>query len=230
MPVRPLQTLMTSLLLVGALALPAFAAPIDVPIDIAVGPAGLWFSNDIGHDQLGHFGLKLRLEGIISRDLIKQHINQVPANYRQLALRMAEIRYRPSLFIPEELIISPKFAHTGLYGSTWRPLELGLDLVAGPSPVTLSAGLDLTAALIHSDALGFSWMFFLRPGLDLQLEWEIAFSKAFHLSVGWQSAFYVPQPLGGGVFELGGFNDRAIWHVGQIFLLFHGFTTYQASL
>lgn len=230
MAIRRFQMLLAWMLLTSSAAIPAAAAPITVPVDIAVGPAGIWFSDDIGHDQLGHFGLKLRLEAIISRDLIKQHINQVPANYRKMALSMAEIRYRPSMFIPEELILSPKFAHTGMYGSTWRPLQLGLELVGGASPVSLSAGLDLTAAFIHSDSLGFSWMFFLRPGLDLQVEWEMAFSKAFHMSIGWQSALYVPQPLGGGVFALGGFDDRSIWHVGQLFILFHGFSTYQANL
>lgn len=216
--------------LLSLLAVSAYAAPITVPVDIAVGPAGLWFSDDIGHDQIGHFGLKVRLEAIISRELIKAHINQVPANYRQMALSMAEIRYRPSMFIPEELIISPAFHHTGMYGATWRPLQLGIDLVRGTSPVTLSAGLDLTTAFIHSNSLGFDWMFLLRPGIDLQLEWELAVAKTFHVSLGWQSVIYVPQPLGGGVFELGGFNDRSIWHVGQVFLLFHGFTTYQANL
>ncbi len=229
MLVRRLAALIVSTAL-GVLALPAAAAPITVPVDIAVGPAGLWFSDDIGREQVGHLGLKIRLEAIISRELIKAHINQVPANYRQMALQMSEVRFRPSLFIPEELIISPKFAHTGMYGSTWRPLQLGLDLVSGPSPVSLSAGLDLTAAFIHSDSLGFSWMFLLRPGIDLQLEWEIAVAKEFHVSVGWQSVLYIPQPLGGGVFDLGGFNDRSIWHVGQVFLLFHGFTNYQANL
>jgi hypothetical protein len=220
---------MLVLALSGVHARSALAAPITVPVDIAVGPAGLWFTDDIGADQLGHFGLKVRLEAIISRELIKQHINQVPANYRKLALSMAEIRYRPSMFVPEELIISPKFGHTGMYGSTWRPLQLGLDLVSGAAPLSLSAGLDLTAAFIHSDSLGFSWMFLLRPGIDLQLEWEIPLAKAFHISVGWQSMLYVPQPLGGGVFDLGGFDNRSIWHVGQVFILFHGFTTYQAN-
>lgn len=218
------------LLLLFLSPLSAHAAPIEVPVDIAVGPAGLWFSDDIGHDQIAHSALKIRLEGIISRQLIQQHINQVPQNYRNLAMSMSEIRYRPSLFIPEELIISPKWAHTGMYGATWRPLQLGLELVAGKSPVTLSAGLDLTYAFIHSDALGFSWMNFLRPGLDLQLEWEIAVAPVFSLSIGWQSALYLPQPLGGGIFELGGFNDRSIWHVGQLYLLFHGFSTYKANL
>ena len=229
MPARPLRSLLFAFLLL-ALAAPAAAAPITVPVDIAVGPAGLWFSNDIGSEQLGHFGLKIRLEAVISRELIKQHINQVPANYRQMATSLAEFRFRPSIFIPEELIISPKFAHTGMYGSTWRPLEFGLDLVSGAAPLSLSAGVDLTAAYIHSDSLGFNWMFLLRPGIDLQLEWEVPLSKAFHVSLGWQSALYVPQPLGGGVFELGGFDNRSIWHVGQVFLLFHGYTTYQANL
>ncbi len=213
-----------------ACASPAFAAPLSVPVDIAVGPAGLWFSDAIGDEQLGHFGLKIRLEAVLSREFIKKHINQVPANYRQLALSMAEFRFRPSLFIPEELIISPKFLHTGMYGSTWRPLEVGLDLVSGAAPLSLEAGLDLTAAFIHSDSLGFSWIFMLRPGIDLQLEWEVPVSQEFHVSVGWQSALYIPQPLGGGVFELGGFDNRSIWHVGQLFILFHGFTAYQANL
>ena len=127
-------------------------------------------------------------------------------------------------------MISPKWAHTGMYGATWRPLTLGLDLVSGRAPLSLSAGLDLTATFIHSDGLGFDWMFFLRPGIDLQLEWELPLADTFHVSLGWQSALYIPQPLGGGVFSLGGFNDRSIWHVGQVFLLFHGFTTYKANL
>jgi hypothetical protein len=222
------RLLALSLLL--AVASPALAAPIAVPVDVAVGPAALWLTGDIGHDQLAHAGIKIRLEAIISRELIKQHINQVPKQYQQLARSMAEVRYRPSLFVPEELIISPKFGHVGMYGATWRPLEIGIDLVAGTAPLVLSAGLDLTAAYIHADSLNFSWMFLLRPGIDLQLEWEIPVTPQFHVSVGWQSVLYVPQPLGGGVFEFSGFNDQSIWHVGQLFILFHGFTTYQANL
>lgn len=212
------------------LTVTAHAAPIEVPIDVAVGPAGLWFTGDVGHDQLAHGGLKIRLEAIISHQLIQANINRVPEKYRKMALGLTEVRYRPSIFIPEELIISPKWSHTGMYGASWRPLQLELTLVSGRAPLGLSAGLDLSAAFIHSDNLGFDWMFFLRPGLDLQLEWEIPVASTLHVSVGWQSALYLPQPLGGGVFSLGGFDDRSIWHVGQVFILFHGFTTYKANL
>ncbi len=227
---RKVPIIIVMLHLAFGASVPAFAAPITVPVDIAAGPAGLWMTGDVGNDQLAHFGLKIRLEAIISRELIKQHINQVPANYRKLAMSMTEVRYRPSILVPEELIISPKFAHTGMYGVTWRPLQLGLNLVSGAAPLSLSAGLDLTTAFIHSDSLGFDWMVFLRPGIDLQLEWEVPFDKYFHVSIGWQSAVYVPQPLGGGVFDLGKFDNRSIWHVGQLFILFHGFTDYQANL
>ena len=228
-PRRLLRTLLALVLLAPSSLLAAPPQTITVPVDIAAGPAALWFSDAIGSDQLGHFALKIRVEAILSHTLIHNNIQRVPAQYRNLAEGMAEVRYRPSLLIPEELIVSPKLFHTGMYGMTWRPLQLGLNLVAGAAPLGLSAGLDLTYAFIHSDSLGFAWMNFLRPGLDLQLEWEVPLADSLHLSVGWQSALYVPQPLGGGVFELGGFNQRSIWHVGQVFLLFHGFMDYKAS-
>ncbi|MBI5609675.1 MAG: hypothetical protein HY902_12455, partial [Deltaproteobacteria bacterium] len=172
-----MQTIRTAaLLLSAALALAAPARALEVPVDIGVGPAAHWFTGPIGDDQLGHFGLKLSLAAVLDRALIQRNLDRVPPRYRKLAGSMDEVRYRPSLLIPDSLTISPKLWHTGMYGITWRPVALAMPLSRGASNLTLGAGVLLNYTFIHTDRtaeLGFETMHFLRPGVDLTLRWEI---------------------------------------------------------
>lgn len=181
-----------------AISRPASAKIITLPVDIGVGPAAYWFSGAIGDDQLAHFGIKLNVYAVISHAMIAANINRVPAQYRKMALGIDEVEYQPSIFIPDSLIISPKYAHTGMYGATWRPIALTLLKVKRQTWVDLGVGVLLTYAFIHSDTLSASPIHFLRPGLDLQFEWTIpVIQDAFAIGLGAATQWYIPQKIDG---------------------------------
>ena len=204
----------------AALALapaPARAANVEGAVDVGVGPAAFLFFGPVFRDQPVHLGLKVSLEAVLDRAWLRRNRRYVPRSYRGLADRVDEVRITPSLLVPDALILSPKFADTGMFGATWRPFSVGLPLVSQErSQLTLSLGVLATYAYLFSDTLPDTH--FLRPGADLSLELEVAASRTFLVSFGWQSALYVPQELG----SLGfGPLDASLFHVGQAFLKLH---------
>lgn len=209
------------------------AAETEVPVDLGVGPAGHWFTGPLGDNQPLHSGLKLSLAAVLDRQFIQDHADRVPPKYRAMAARMEEVRYRPSMFIPDSLWIAPRIKDVGVYGVTWRPMGVGIPLAKGGSRLDLGAGLLLTAAYLHGDSavLPGGSMVFVRPGLDLMLRWEIpVLPDAFLVAVGWASQLYLPQKLGGPVFEAGAFDRGSIWHVGQVFVTLHWRILYSVQL
>src|SRR5439155_7354101 len=130
-----------------------------------------------------HFGLKIDVEAVLDDAWLAKYKNVIPPAYRQQAEHMEEVRYSPSIFIPDALIISPKlsspnFGSTGIFGATWRPLSAGTSLGGHKKPGTwqkssgeldLNFGLLITAAYIYSDSLQIGETFFLRPGIDIAL-------------------------------------------------------------
>jgi len=200
----------------------ARAEPVTVPVDVGVGPAGFLFSGRVAEDQLFHFGLKLSIQAIIDQELIRRHQQRIPPGLRRQALRMKEVRYSPSLLIPDALIISPQVENTGVYGVSWRPFSAGVTVADGPAArLHLSAGLLLTYAYLHSSLPQIPETHFARPGLDIGAELQLAPTQPVSLSVGWASGFYLPQELGG--FGLGTDRDLAdvLWHVGQAWVKVH---------
>jgi hypothetical protein len=222
---------------VGALlaSVVAHAEPVTVPVDVGVGPAGYLVTGRIAADQPLHFGLKLSVQAIIDQATLRRHQDRIPPGLRQQVLRMKEVRFSPSLLIPDALIISPAVAHTGIYGITWRPLSLNVPLVDGAAArLQLGAGLLLTYAYISSDLPQIPTTHFLRPGIDLGAELELAPGQPVSVSFGWSSGLYLPQELGG--FGLGAAGqsgvplEDTIWHVGQVFLKLHLRFPYTTSL
>jgi hypothetical protein len=218
-------------------ASPARAESITVPADVGIGPAAYLISGKVADDQPLHFGLKFSVQAIIDQATIQAHKDRIPASYRKQAMHMSEIRISPSIFIPDSFFISPKIQHTGIYGVTWRPLSLGVPLIdTGAFRFRLSAGLLLTYAFLYSDLPELPNTHFLRPGLDVGADIEIAFSRSFLISLGWYSGFYVPQ--GFGTFGMGPLGDKAtsdnlrqtMWHFGQAFLKLHFRFPYTTSL
>jgi hypothetical protein len=206
----------------------ARAEPVTVPADVGVGPAGYYISGLVADDQPFHGGLKISIQGIIDQATLRAHQDHIPTRYRQQALRMREVRMSPSIFIPDAIIVSPKLRNTGIYGVTWRPLSIRLSLVdAEAVHFVLSAGLLVTYAYLHSDLADLPATHFVRPGLDLGAEMEIALTSSFLISFGWASGFYVPQGLG--TFGLGRFGEeqtwdalnQTLWHFGQAFIKLH---------
>lgn len=209
----------TRLLLLSALLLPALASAqrVTVPVDVGVGPAGFFFFGPVFDDQPLHTGVKISVDAVLDRDWLRENQRLIPKRYRKQAQRMDEIRISPSILIPDTLIISPQVRHTGMYGATWKPLSLGLPLSRAPVRLSLGAGLLLTYAYLHSDTLPNTH--FLRPGAELGLDLELQFTKHFLVSLGWESALYVPQELGGL-----GLPERlrdGIFHVGQAYVQLH---------
>jgi hypothetical protein len=226
------------LALVGLLATSlARAEPVTVPVDVGVGPAAYVINGPVYDDQPVHAGLKISIQAIIDQATIKAHQDRVPARYRQQALRMKEVRYSPSIFIPDALFISPKIRNTGIYGVTWRPLSIGLPLIdVAPVRFGLSAGLLVTYAFLYSDLPEIPTTHFIRPGIDVGAELEIAVAPSFLVSLGWASGCYVPQGLG--TFGFGALGDdrswdalrQTLWHFGQGFIKLHFRFPYTTNL
>jgi hypothetical protein len=203
--------------------------PVTVPVDVGIGPAGYLITGRVADDQPLHYGLKISVQAIIDQQTLRAHPERIPPRYRARALQLKEVRVSPSILIPDALIISPKLQNTGIYGITWRPISLSLPLVdqAGVRLV-LGAGLLATYAYIDSELPEIPATHFLRPGLDLGAELEVALGPALLLSLGWSSGLYIPQELGG--FGLAtqktgeSASDalaRSVWHLGQAFIKLH---------
>lgn len=222
----------------------AQAAAVRVPVDVGVGPAAYYFFGPVADDRWPwpHFGLKLNVEAVIDQDFIRANRRLVPPKYAKQAAKITELRISPSIFIPDALIISPPTPMTGgtqAYGATWRPLSLTVPLLghkpAGSRKKTggsldLEAGLLLTYAYLAGERQPDTH--FIRPGLDLCLELEVAATESFLVSLGWASQVYVPQRVG--AFDLGPLDEtlfqNSIFHVGQAFLQLHFRFPYQVKL
>jgi len=208
----------------------AWASPVDVPVDLGIGPAAFFFvPGPVYDDQPVHYGVKISLQAIINQQLLQKEKNRIPAKYRSMVLKQKEIRITPFplTLIPEELFISPKLDHTGIYGATFKPIALGLAIGGGALRFGLDGGVVLTAAYLYGDTLPDT--FFLRPGVSLQAELEWMPTSVFGVSVGWESAVYIPQVLGGDFTDVKPL-DQSIWHIGNAFLKFHFRFPYRTNL
>ena len=212
----------------------ASAAPVTVPFNVGVGPAFQLLSGPMMQDQTLHFGLRLELAAVIDQATIQANRDRIPQKYRKMAASVDELRYRPSIFIPETLYLSPPVTGTGMYGATWRFIGVNLPFGKGPVRLRLGASLIATLALIHSNSVrglggeDIEFVFFLRPGIDLTAEVEIKLAKNLLISFGWNSALHLPQVLrrnvGTSFLSIPGDADSwqvSLWHFGQPFLMLH---------
>ena len=213
---------------------------ITVPVDVGAGPAFFVFGNpSLEHgafagpvvvDQFFHYGLRLSLAAVIDHEFIKKHPGLVPPKYRRMFEPGSVVYYRPAVLalVPRNLIISPKLGNTGIYGATWDVLGLNLALITDPVRWTAGASLVGTYAFIDSDAFA-SPTHFLRPGVDLGTKVRVPLGEDFALSLGWSSNFYLPQKIGGAIFETAK-GDDALWHIGEGFLMLHYQFPYTTTL
>jgi hypothetical protein len=197
--------------------------PVTVPVDVGVGPAAYILTGRVAADQAVHTGVKISVQAVIDQATLRQHQDRIPPRMRQQVLQMKEVRFSPSILIPDALIVSPRIHNTEIYGVTWRPLSLGVSLVDGPGGrLRLAAGLLATYAYIASTVPEIPTTHFLRPGIDLSAEVELPVTATFLVSFGWASGFYIPQVLGGfAVSDSGPTGGGTIWHLGQAFLQLH---------
>ena len=211
--------MLSSLVVLITMCLPAHAGKVTVPVDIGIGPATHMITGPVQEDQLLHTGLKMSVEAIIDKKTIKKNRKKIPKRYRRYAKQMNEVRFSPSIFIPDTLFISPKGTrNTGMMGISWEPVGVGIPLLNAGIKARAGLALQLTYAYLYSDTLNDTH--FLRPGLSPGLEVEIPLSKKFLISTGWNSQVYIPQEVGGSITEVGEI-DQSIWHIGQAFVKFH---------
>lgn len=195
--------------------------PTTVPVDLGIGPAFHWISGPIQDDRAPHFGIKLSLAAIIDKQTLQENKGRIPKRYRGMVSKLGEVRYTPTVFIPDTIFISPPVGGetTAMYGASWRPFGIGFPLIRSPR-LRIGAELDLTYAYIDGEESGLGVTHFLRPGLALLADLEIPLSKSFLISIGWSSGLYIPQEVGGPIFAIGDLED-SIWHIGQAFVQLH---------
>lgn len=203
------------------------SSSVTVPVNVGLGPTFNMITGPVQADQQYHYGLKIDVHAVIDKKTIRRFAGKIPKKYRGMAKKMHEVKYRPSIWIPDHLFISPATANTGMYGITWRPISVAIPLIrARRLRLEVGAGLLLTYAYIMSQAPELpDSTHFLRPGLDLKAELVLGLSDSLLLSGGWSSGFYVPQQITGedaGIGSLGNpSDDNCVWHIGQIFAMLH---------
>ena len=207
----------------------AKTGPVDIPIDIGIGPAVHMVTGPVQDEQAYHLGVKISLAAVVDQALIKSQSHRIPKKYRKMASRMDEVRIRPGpvMLVPDTIYISPEQDGTSMYGANWRFIGLGVPLIKVPR-FSISTGLNMSYAYLGGSK-AIEKTHFLRPGLDVTAGLEIPFSKSFLISVGWSSYFYPPQEIGGEIFALGQ-KDTSIWHMGQGFLKLHFRVPYTVQL
>lgn len=204
--------------------------PVTVPVDLGIGPAFHWISGPIQDDHAPHYGIKLSLQAIIDRETIAANKGRIPKKYRGMASKIDELRYTPTIFIPDTIYISPpsEDSPTALYGLSFRPIGIALPLIRVPR-LAIGADIDLSYIYIDGEERGLGTTHFLRPGLAIGADLEIPLSKSFLVSFGWVSTVYPPQEVGGEIFALGELED-SIWHIGQAYMKLHFRFPYQVTL
>src|SRR5699024_9915571 len=110
-------------------------------------------SGPLFEDQPFHYGIRIEMAAIIDYEFVRKYPHVVPRTYRRMFKRDTVVRYTPGILalIPRDIIISPKFNHTGVYGATWEFLSAGLDLL-GSSKAHLSVGAGLLATYAYIDS------------------------------------------------------------------------------
>ena len=211
--------MVSAIALLTALCSTSLAGKVTVPVDIGLGPATHMITGPVQDDQMLHTGLKVSVEAIIDKKTIKKNKKRIPRQYRRYAKGVNEVRFSPSIFIPDTLLISPKgTGNTGMMGIAWQPVGMGIPLLDAGIKARAGLGLQLWYAFLYSDTLDDTH--FLRPGLVPGVEVELPLSKTFLISAGWNSMLTLPQELGGSITEIGE-PDESIWHIGQGFVQLH---------
>ena len=213
------------------------SGPLTVPVEVAVGPIALVPSPPLLMDQPVHAGLRIEIAAVVDRALIRAHSGRLPTWARGVAGSLNEVKVRPSYLalLPEELVISPQFSNTGMYGAIWRPFGVGVGLVDTPRlRVRAGAAVDAVALVVHSSAVGVaagapagaqSLTLVLRPGLNATIAAEVPVSKDWMVSAGWASDLFVPQPIGRPPWEFFPVED-ALFHLGGPYVMVHGRFSY----
>src|SRR5699024_1271545 len=134
----------------------------------------------------------------ISNELVKKHRDMVPRQYGRQIAKMGEVRYRPGIvsLIPKTLYLSPAISGDAqAWGASWSIIGAGIAKSFGNFRPSLNGSLLATAMYINSPSTQADHYFFLRPGVELGLDFEFKLTEQFLLSIGWTSQVYIPQTL-----------------------------------
>ncbi len=211
----------------------ASSGAVAVPIDIGLGPQLLVPNPPLFFEQPVYTALNISIAAVINKELIEANKDRIPKQYRDAASNLGEVRIRPwwLLLIPSTIVISPDVipgvTTTGMYGATWRPFGLGVDLLSEPVRFNVHADIALTYLFLHSQLREPTH--FLRPGLTLSAVLEVPVTETFLISLGWASDLYIPQPLSQPPWTLLPLED-SLWHLGGPFLKLHVRIPYEVSL
>lgn len=232
------------LLVLNMLFVSGVARATDVPINIGVGPAVYYVPEHLSADDPEPFyGLKLHIKAVIDKKLVEKNKNKIPPQYRKAVEKVDEIRVG-YLLIPESIMLGARTKEHGpeFYGATWKPLGLGIPLKMGPARLALQTGLVITYAFVNIGNYKIpnesekelkedprkevtyrdQVTHFLRPGAELNLDFEIKFSDNFLTSLGWSSAYYIPEKIGGGMGSIGMDQlEKSLWRIHQAYLMAH---------
>ena len=214
----------------------------EIPVNIGVGPAAFYVPEHLEEDDPKPFyGLKLHIKAIIDKKLIERNKGKIPDQYRKAVEKVDEIRVG-YLLIPETIMLGTRKKDSGpeFFGATWRPIGLGVPVKMGPARLSLDTGLLITYAFINTGSYKIpeqsnkeleknprtevtyrdQTTHFLRPGMDLKLDLEVMFSDSFLTSIGWSSAYYIPQKIGGSIGSVGADQlEKSLWRIHQAYLM-----------
>lgn len=204
----------------------------EVPVQIGVGPAGYLLGgptlDEVGwggglfDEQPIHTGLRLSLMGVIDAELVDEHPGMVPSQHRGRIQQAGEVRYAPGIvsLIPSSLYLSPGLGDASVWGATWSPIAIGMALTSEPVRFSGRGAVIATAKYISSETVSSPYVF-LRPGVELNFDLEIPIAEEFLVSFGWSSKVHLPQPLDGGILDVGDFDEDSLWHIGQFYMQVH---------
>lgn len=202
----------------------------EIPVQVGIGPAGYLLGgpsiDEVGwegrlfDDQPIHTGLRLSIAAVVSSDLVDEHPGMVPRQHRATLREMGEVRIRPGILmvIPTDIYLSPPVNNTQMWGATWSAIGIGVALTQEPVRFSASGSVIGSLKYLQSEVLPEDHFFFARPGVELQLDFEVPVDDQFLLSFGWASKVYIPQDLDGNVADIGEFDGDSLWHVGQFYL------------
>lgn len=196
-----------STLLGVAAGVSSVAFSTEIPVNIGAGPAAFYVPEHLDEeDPKPFYGLRLHIKAIVNRELIQKNKGKVPDQYRKAVEKVDEARVG-YLLIPESIMLGTRKEPHGpeFYGATWSPLSVGLPVRMGPARLSLDAGLVLTYAYVNlgdyklvdqtddelkslhrGDEVRYRRQVthFFRPGGELGLDLEIAFSESVLTSFG----------------------------------------------
>ena len=197
------------------------AKPVEVPLNIGVGPSMFSFGGVLGSSEQNFYGIHLDLAVVIDKKTISKNKKRIPKKYRSMVKRIGEARIS-HLLIPESIFVTPSKEGTSVFGSTWRPIGVNQPLSLGPLQFLLGTGVLFSYAYIKEPN---RTTHFVRPGIDFRAMLSITFHKNVILSGGWSYSAYIPQSLGSF-----GFDGDLLWNIAETFVVLNYRFPFKANI